>query len=235
MKSAAISKAKPTRKKPPAKMKTGYTSPPRLKKIFDALDQLFPKAECALKHRNAFQLLVATILSAQCTDERVNKVTPGLFSKYPSPNDFAQLNPKVLEEDIRTTGFFRNKSRNVIGAAKKIVEDFKGKVPQSMDEMLSLPGVARKTANVVLGTAFGIPSGVVVDTHVFRVAHRLKLSNGKTPENVEQDLIGLVPKDRWVTFGHQVIWFGRKVCQARKPLCMECPIESICDAPDKTV
>jgi len=235
MKSAAISKAKPTRKKPPAKMKNGYTSPQRLKKIFDALDQLFPRAECALKHRNAFQLLVATILSAQCTDERVNKVTPGLFSKYPSPNDFAQLNPKVLEEDIRTTGFFRNKSRNVIGAAKKIVEDFKGKVPQSMDEMLSLPGVARKTANVVLGTAFGIPSGVVVDTHVFRVAHRLKLSNGKTPENVEQDLIGLVPKDRWVTFGHQVIWFGRKVCQARKPLCMECPIETICDAPDKTV
>ncbi|HEV2246116.1 MAG TPA: endonuclease III [Terriglobia bacterium] len=235
MKSAAISKAKPARKKAPAKTKNGYTSPQRLKKIFDALDQLFPRAECALKHRNAFQLLVATILSAQCTDERVNKVTPGLFSKYPSPNDFARLNPKVLEEDIRTTGFFRNKSRNLIGAAKKIVEDFKGRVPQSMDEMLTLPGVARKTANVVLGTAFGIPSGVVVDTHVFRVAHRLKLSNGKTPENVEQDLIGLVPQERWITFGHQVIWFGRKVCQARKPLCMECPIESICDAPDKTV
>lgn len=235
MKSAAISKAKSARKKSPAKTKNGYTSPQRLKKIFDALDQLFPRAECALKHRNAFQLLVATILSAQCTDERVNKVTPGLFSKYPSPNDFARLNPKVLEEDIRTTGFFRNKSRNVIGAAKKIVEDFKGRVPQSMDEMLTLPGVARKTANVVLGTAFGIPSGVVVDTHVFRVAHRLKLSSGKTPENVEQDLIGLVPQDRWITFGHQVIWFGRKICQARKPLCMECPIESICDAPDKTV
>lgn len=235
MKSAATIKAKPARKKPPGKMKNGYISPQRLKKIFDALDQLFPRAECALKHRNAFQLLVATILSAQCTDERVNKVTPGLFSKYPGPNDFALLNPKVLEEDIRTTGFFRNKSRNVIGAAKKIVEDFKGRVPQTMDEMLTLPGVARKTANVVLGTAFGIPSGVVVDTHVFRVAHRLKLSNGKTPENVEQDLIGLVPQDRWITFGHQVIWFGRKVCQARKPLCMECPIESICDAPDKTV
>ena len=235
MKSAAISKAKPARKKAPAKKKNGYTSPQRLKKIFDALDQLFPSAQCALKHRNAFQLLVATILSAQCTDERVNKVTPGLFSKYPSPNDFARLNPKVLEEDIRTTGFFRNKSRNVIGAAKKIVEDFKGRVPQTMDEMLTLPGVARKTANVVLGTAFGIPSGVVVDTHVFRIAHRLKLSNGKTPENVEQDLIGLVPQDRWITFGHQVIWFGRKICQARKPLCMECPIESICDAPDKTI
>ena len=235
MKSAAISKANPARKKPAAKTKNGYTSPQRLKKIFDALDQLFPRAECALKHRNAFQLLVATILSAQCTDERVNKVTPGLFSKYPSPNDFARLNPKVLEEDIRTTGFFRNKSRNLIGAAKKIVEDFKGRVPESMEEMLTLPGVARKTANVVLGTAFGIPSGVVVDTHVFRIAHRLKLSNGKTPENVEQDLIGLVPQDRWITFGHQVIWFGRKICQARKPLCMECPIESICDAPDKTI
>ena len=235
MKSAAITKAKPARKKPPAKMKNGYTSPQRLKKIFDALDQLFPRAECALKHINAFQLLVATILSAQCTDERVNKVTSGLFSKYPSPNDFARLNPKVLEEDIRTTGFFRNKSRNVIGAAKKIVEDFKGRVPESMEEMLTLPGVARKTANVVLGTAFGIPSGVVVDTHVFRIAHRLKLSNGKTPENVEQDLIGLVPQDRWITFGHQVIWFGRKICQARRPLCMDCPIESICDAPDKTI
>lgn len=235
MKSAAMIKAKPASKKPPLNKKIGYTSPQRLRKIFDALDQLFPMAECALKHSNPFQLLVATILSAQCTDERVNKVTPALFAKYPGPHDFARLNPKLLEEDIRTTGFFRNKSRNVIGAAKKIVENFKGKVPQSMDEMLTLPGVARKTANVVLGTAFGIPSGVVVDTHVFRVAHRLKLSNAKTPENVEQDLIGLVPKDRWITFGHQAIWFGRKICQARKPLCMECPLEPICDAPDKTV
>lgn len=235
MKFAATRKAKPARKKPLVKKKTNYTSPQRLGIIFDELDRLFPSAECALKHSNAFQLLVATILSAQCTDERVNKVTPALFARYPGPSDFARLDQEVLEEDIRSTGFFRNKARNIIGAATKIVEDFKGKVPQSMDEMLSLPGVARKTANVVLGTAFGIPTGVVVDTHVFRIAHRLKLSNGKAPENVEQDLIKLIPKDRWITFGHQVIWFGRKICQARKPLCMDCPLASICDAPDKTV
>ncbi|HEX5413824.1 MAG TPA: endonuclease III [Terriglobia bacterium] len=235
MKSAAIAKPRPASKQPPMKKKDGYTSPQRLRKIFGALDQLFPKAECALRHSNPFQLLVATILSAQCTDERVNKVTPALFAKYPGPSDFARLDQKVLEEDIRSTGFFRNKARNIIGAAKKIGEDFKGKVPQSMDELLTLPGVARKTANVVLGTAFGIPTGVVVDTHVFRVTHRLRLSDGKTPENVEQDLIRLVPKDRWIAFGHQVIWFGRKLCQARRPLCMDCPLESICDAPDKTV
>lgn len=196
---------------------------------------MFPNAECALTHGNAFQLLVATILSAQCTDLRVNKVTPPLFAKYPGPRDFARLDQKVLEEDIKSTGFFRNKAKNIIGAAKKIVEDYDGKVPQNFDEMLTLPGVARKTANVVTGTAFGIATGVVVDTHVFRIAHRLKLSNGKTPENVERDLIEIVPKDRWIPFGHQVIWFGRKICQARKPLCMDCPLESLCDSPDKTV
>jgi endonuclease-3 len=228
-------KVKPAKNKPAASKKNSYTSPQRVKKIFTALDQLFPDVECALTHKSAFQLLVATILSAQCTDERVNKVTPDLFKKYPNPRDFARLDQKVLEEDIRSTGFFRNKAKNIIGAAKKIVEDFKGKVPQSMDEMLTLPGVARKTANVVMGTAFDLPTGVVVDTHVFRIAHRLKLSNGKTPENVEQDLICIVPEDRWISFGHQVIWFGRKICQARKPLCMDCPLESICDAPDKTV
>lgn len=206
-----------------------------MEKIFAGLDQLFPKAECALTHGNPFQLLVATILSAQCTDERVNKVTPALFKKYPGPRDFARLDQKVLEEDIKSTGFFRNKARNIIGAARRIVDDFGGSVPQSMDEMLVLPGVARKTANVVLGTGFGIASGVVVDTHVFRIARRLKLSSGKTPENVEQNLIGLVPKDRWISFGHQVIWFGRKICQARKPLCMDCPLAALCDAPDKTI
>lgn len=219
----------------PPKPKTDYTSPARLGKVFAALDQLFPRAECALKHDNPFQLLVATILSAQCTDERVNKVTPGLFAKYPTPQDFATLRQEVLEREIRSTGFFRNKSRSVIGAAKKIVADFGGRVPQTMEEMLSLPGVARKTANVVLGTGFGLATGVVVDTHVFRIAHRLKLSRQKTPENVEQDLMKLVPQDRWISFGHQVIWFGRKICQARKPLCAECPIETICDSPDKTV
>jgi endonuclease-3 len=234
MRVTAVRKRKPARKRPEAK-KNAYTSPQRLKKVFAGLDRLFPDAQCALRHNNPFQLLVATILSAQCTDERVNKVTPGLFAKYPDPQDFAALDQKELEAEIRSTGFFRNKAKNIIAASKKIVQDFGGKVPRTMEEMLTLPGVARKTANVVLGTAYGIPTGVVVDTHVFRIARRLKLSEAKTPENVERDLIKIVPKDRWITFGHQVIWFGRKVCQARKPLCMECPLEPICDAPDKTV
>jgi endonuclease-3 len=218
-----------------AKPRIDYTSRGRLEKIFAALDQLFPRAQCALCHDNPFQLLVATILSAQCTDERVNMVTPALFRKYPTVQDFAALRQEVLEREIRSTGFFRNKAKNIIGASKKIVQDFGGQLPRTMEEMLTLPGVARKTANVVLGTAFGIPTGVVVDTHVFRIAGRLKLSKEKTPEKVEQKLIKLVPQDRWIAFGHQVIWFGRKVCQARKPLCAECPIESICDSPDKSV
>jgi endonuclease III len=217
------------------KSDTGYTSSQRLKRIFAGLDRLFPSAECALLHKNPFQLLVATILSAQCTDERVNKVTPGLFAKYPDARAFAALDPQQLEEDIRSTGFFRNKAKNIIGASREIVGKFQGKVPSKMEEMLTLPGVARKTANVVLGTAYGIPTGVVVDTHVFRIARRLKLSEGKTPENVEQDLIKLVPQDRWISFAHQVIWFGRKICPARNPQCAECPLESLCDSPDKTV
>jgi endonuclease-3 len=222
-------------RKKAAKPKSYYTSPARMAKIFAALDKMFPRAECALHHANAFQLLVATILSAQCTDERVNKVTPGLFSKYPEPKDFVGLPPHELEREIQSTGFFRNKARSIIGAATKIVNDYGGQVPQSRDELLTLPGVARKTANVVLGTAFGIPSGVVVDTHVFRIVGRLKLSDQKTPEKIEQDLQRLVPQERWISFGHQVIWFGRKICQARKPLCTECPIESLCDSPDKTI
>ena len=217
------------------KAKINYTSPGRVQKVFAALDELFPQAQCALRHQNAFQLLVATILSAQCTDERVNKVTPELFREFPTPQDFAVLRQPELEREIRSTGFFRNKAKNIIGVATKIVKDFGGKVPQTMDDLLTLPGVARKTANVVLGTAFGIASGVVVDTHVFRITHRLKLSSQKTPEKVEQDLIKLVPQDRWISFGHQVIWFGRKICEARKPLCAECPLTSVCDSPDKTV
>jgi len=217
------------------KSKVDYTSPDRLHRIFQALEKLFPQAQCALRHENAFQLLVATILSAQCTDERVNKVTPELFRKYPAAQDFAALRPEVLEREIRSTGFFRNKAKNIIGASKKLGQDFAGQIPRTMEDMLTLPGVARKTANVVLGTAFGIPAGMVVDTHVFRIARRLLLSKQKTPEKVEEDLMKLVPQDRWISFGHQVIWFGRKVCQARKPLCAECPIESICDSPDKSV
>jgi len=161
-------------------------------------------------------------------------ITPGLFQKYPTPQDFAALRQPVLEREIRSTGFFRNKARSIIAASKKIVSDFGGQVPRTMEEMLTLPGVARKTANVVLGSAYGIPTGVVVDTHVFRVARRLKLSHQKTPEKVEQDLMKLVPKDRWIRFGHQTIWFGRKICQARKPLCANCPLENLCDSPDKT-
>jgi endonuclease III len=235
MKPTATRKARPAGKPAQGKLDDAYTSSKRLKRIFAGLDHLFPRAECALHHKNPFQLLVATILSAQCTDERVNKVTPGLFAKYPTAREFAALDPKVLEEDIHSTGFFRNKAKNIIGASRQIVEKFGGKVPRSMEEMLTLPGVARKTANVVLGTAYGIPTGVVVDTHVFRISHRLKLSNGKTPEIVEQDLIKVVPEDRWIAFSHQVIWFGRKVCQARHPGCAECPLESLCDSPDKTV
>ena len=218
-----------------AKPKTAYTSPARMQKIFSALDQLYPHAETALHYKNAFQLLVATILSAQCTDERVNKVTPELFRKYPTPQDFAVLSQPVLENEIHSTGFFRNKAKNIIAMSKMLVTDFSGLVPRTMEEMLTLPGVARKTANVVLGTAYGIPTGIVVDTHVFRIAHRLKLSKQKTPEKVEQDLIKVVPRERWISFGHQTILFGRNICKARKPMCAECPLESICDSPDKTV
>jgi endonuclease-3 len=230
----------PTKSKSPKqsskpKTKVDYTSPARLQKIFTALDARFPQAECALHHENPFQLLVATILSAQCTDERVNKVTPELFRKYPAPQDYVGLPQDELERVIHSTGFFRNKAKSIIGAATKIVQQFGGLTPQTMEELLTLPGVARKTANVVLGTGFGIASGVVVDTHVFRITRRLKLTNQETPEKVEQDLMKLVPQNRWVAFSHQLIWFGRKICYARNPLCLECPLQEICDAPDKTV
>src|SRR5208283_3972915 len=207
----------------------------RLQKIFAALDGLFPQAECALRHENAFQLLVATILSAQCTDERVNKVTPELFRKFPTPRDYVGLPQHELEREIHSTGFFRNKAKSIIGAATRIVQDFGGEVPRTMEQLLTLPGVARKTANVVLGTAYGIASGLVVDTHVQRLSGRLDLTHNEDPKKIEQDLAAVVPQNKWIQFSHQLIWHGRRVCAARKPKCAECNLEKLCYAADKTV
>ncbi len=207
----------------------------RVREILRRLAKAYPDAKCALHHSSPFHLLVATILSAQCTDVRVNKVTPELFRKYPTARDFAALRQEVLEADIHSTGFFRNKAKSILGTAKKIVQDYGGKVPATMEEMLTLPGVARKTANVVLGTAYGKATGIVVDTHVHRIAQRLDLSSEKTPEKIEQDLIRLIPKSKWIGFAHQIIFHGRRCCAARRPQCAVCPLEDLCDSPDKTV
>jgi len=215
--------------KPPA------ANPQRVSEILRKLDEAYPNVTCALEHRTAFQLLIATILSAQCTDERVNKVTKSLFAKYRTPKDFACANPAELEQDIRPTGFFRNKTKSIMGAGKKIVEEFGGEVPRTMDELLRLPGVARKTANVVLGTAFGIAVGVVVDTHVIRLSNRLELTSNSDPKKIEQDLMAAIPREKWILISHQLIWHGRKVCQARKPRCAECALEHLCHAKDKTI
>jgi endonuclease-3 len=206
----------------------------RVEKIMEILDQLYPAATCALLYADAWQLLVAAILSAQCTDKRVNELTPGLFRKYPTMRDFAAVSHEELARDIRSTGFFNNKAKSVIGAARKILSDFGGTVPKTMEEMLTIPGAARKTANVVLGTAYGIPSGVVVDTHVQRVAQRLELTKKKDPVKIEKDLMAQVPKERWILFSHQVIHHGRNLCVARKPRCAQCPLDPICYAEDKT-
>jgi endonuclease-3 len=192
------------------------------------------KTLCALRHDGPFQLLAATILSAQTTDERVNMVTPELFRKYPTVTDFAALKPEQLEPDIRSTGFFRNKSKSLVGAARKIVSDFNGRVPDTMQELLTLPGVARKTANVVLGTWFKKNEGVVVDTHVHRISRRLELTKNDDAAKIEQDLMQVIPRERWTDFSHEVIWHGRKLCIARRPKCAECPLENICHAADKT-
>jgi len=211
------------------------TDPARVRAILKKLDEAYPDATCALKHENAFQLLIATILSAQSTDVRVNIVTPELFKKYPNPKALAYANPSEVENEIRTTGFFRNKTKSIIGASKKIVEEFHGEVPKTMDELLTLPGVARKTANVVLGTAFGIASGVVVDTHVQRLSQRLDLTKHDEPKKIEQDLMKIIPQDHWIKFAHQLIWHGRRVCQARRPHCLDCNLEKLCYSKDKTV
>ena len=200
----------------------------RVRKIIRLLKRAYPDAKCSLNHSNAFELLIATILSAQCTDARVNIVTQDLFRKYRKPEDYLKVSPKELQQDIRTTGFFRNKTKSIQGTAKVLTEQYGGKVPRSMDELLELPGVARKTANVVLGNAFGISAGVVVDTHVTRLSHRLGLSTQKTAEKIEQDLIAIVPKKDWVIFPHLLIAHGRAICKARNPLCAECVVEKLC-------
>jgi endonuclease-3 len=212
---------------------TGTEQKRRVAQILRALGRAYPDATCALEHRNAFELLVATILSAQCTDDRVNLVTRDLFRRYPGPRDFAALAPEALEKEIRSTGFYRNKTKSVLGACRMILDRFGGKVPENMEELLQLPGVARKTANVMLGVVFGKAEGVVVDTHVFRLSHRLELTEAESPEKVEADLMKLIPRNRWIAFSHQMIHHGRRVCQARKPLCGICPVESVCRSEDK--
>lgn len=249
---ATKSKKKASAKKKPARVKSkpaksgktakaakparaAETDPQRVAAILAKLDEAYPNATCELKHENAFQLLISTILSAQCTDVRVNQVAETLYKKYPDPRAFAYATPSELEQEIRPTGFFRNKTKSVMGASKAIIEKFGGEVPRTMEEILTLPGVARKTANVVLGTAYGIPSGIVVDTHVQRIANRLDLTRNEDPKKIEQDLMQLIPKGKWIQFSHQIIWHGRRVCQARKPKCVECNMETLCYAKDKTV
>ena len=200
----------------------------RVRQIIRLLKRAYPDAKCSLNHSNAFELLIATILSAQCTDARVNIVTQDLFRKYRKPDDYLKVSDKELQRDIRTTGFFRNKTKSIQGTAKALTEQHGGVVPVTMEELLELPGVARKTANVVLGNAFGISAGVVVDTHVMRLSRRLGLTKQKSPEKIEQDLIAIVPKKDWVIFPHLFIAHGRAICKARNPLCAECLVEKLC-------
>jgi len=239
---AAKAKAAVLKKKPASGTKDAASrvstydplAPERVRHIIAALDQLYPHVTCALSHRSAWELLVATILSAQSTDVRVNMVTPVLFEKYPTVQDFAALEPEQLQPDIYSTGFFRNKSKSVVGAARKVVADFGGNVPQTMEQLLSLPGVARKTANVVLGTWFKKNEGVVVDTHVTRISRRLELTKQDDARKIEEDLMQTIPRGRWTDFSHEVIWHGRKLCLARGPKCADCALEKLCHAADKT-
>ena len=219
---------------PKRKPLRGPLAPDRIAAISKALDEAYPEAVCALTHRTPWELLVATILSAQCTDVRVNMVTPELFRRFPTPAAMAKATLPQLEELIRTTGFYRNKAKSIQGAAKKIIADFGGQVPQTLAELITIPGAARKTANVVLGVCFGKAEGVVVDTHVFRIARRLELAKGDTAEKVEQELMQVIPRDRWIAFSHQVIHHGRQICVARKPKCSQCNLEPLCRSKDKT-
>jgi endonuclease-3 len=209
-------------------------APERIAAILDALEKAYPKAVCALNHKNAWELLVATILSAQCTDVRVNLATPALFKAFPTPKAMAAASLPELEGLIRTTGFFRNKAKSIKGAGRVITEEFGGEVPKTMEELLRVPGAARKTANVVLGSWYGIGVGVVVDTHVLRISRRLELTKETTPQKVEQDLMRVVPQNKWIEFSHQVIYHGRQICYARKPRCADCTLERLCNSADKT-
>jgi endonuclease III len=209
-------------------------APERIAAILELLAKAYPKAECALHHRNAWELLVATILSAQCTDARVNIVTPALFKKFPTPTDFAHAPIVEIEELIRSTGFYHNKAKSLKGAAEALMAQFNGKVPQTMEELLTLPGVARKTGNVVLGVSYGIAVGVVVDTHVLRLSRRLELTRETEPVKVEKDLMKIIPQDRWIAFSHEMIHHGRQVCIARTPKCADCTLEPVCFSKDKT-
>jgi endonuclease III len=213
---------------------TDDLAPERIAEILRLLEAAYPNAECALRHRNAWELLVATILSAQCTDARVNMVTPELFRKFPTPKAMAEASLPAIEEEIRSTGFYHNKAKSISCAAKKIVGEFGGKVPKTMAELLTVPGAARKTANVVLGVAYKIAEGVVVDTHVLRISKRLGLTQETDPKKVEQELMRIIPKDHWIQFSHEVIHHGRQVCIARKPRCVDCTLESLCHSADKT-
>ncbi len=244
-KQSALSRNAPAKPKPlalskgatkAAKPAKGYNpiAPDRVQEILKRLNDLYPDVTCALTHASAWELLVATILSAQSTDVNVNRVTPELFRKYPTVQAFAALTPEQLEPDVRSTGFFRNKSKSVIGAAKKLVADFGGQVPDDIEKLLTLPGVARKTANVVLGSWFKKAVGIVVDTHVHRISRRLELTTENDPPKIEQDLMKIIPREKWILFSHQIIWHGRKLCIARKPKCAECTLENICHAGDKT-
>jgi endonuclease-3 len=218
-------------KKPPTR---GSLAPDRVTAILKALDEAYPDAVCALQHKTPWELLVATILSAQCTDVRVNMVTPELFRRFPTPAAMAKASLPELEELIRTTGFFRNKAKSIQGAARKIIADFSGKVPETLAELITVPGAARKTANVILGVSFRKAEGIVVDTHVFRIARRLELAKGDTPVKVEQELMQVIPRNRWIGFSHQVIHHGRQVCIARNPKCRDCNLETLCRSKDKT-
>jgi endonuclease-3 len=220
--------------KPKSIRKTGSLTADRMAEILRGLDEAYPNVECALTHRSAWELLVATILSAQCTDVRVNMVTPELFRRFPTPKAMAAATLEELEEIIRSTGFYHNKAKSIQGAAQKLISTFKGKVPETLAELITIPGAARKTANVVLGVCFGKAEGVVVDTHVFRIARRLGLAKGDTPQKVEQELMKILPHERWISFSHQIIHHGRAVCDARKPKCDQCNLETVCKAKDKS-